>query len=322
MKTALKWISDAISTRDIVAGKSFYKVARGEIKATDGLLIAAHPWPSNVDFVVPGEEFEAVFKRMKGEPIIKATDKGVHIRCGLFHGTIATLPLDQWAYPGVEGAEWLEIPPDLLLLLRELRPFISDNAMQKWATCIALENDWVYATNNVAIAGAPCKGIGQVMALLPMWAVDFVLSRLNGLKYWAWTANYVAFLWENGAWMRASLVVGQFPERAAELVRKSVKEKTTQKVTDEFRQAFRDVAEMAEDTVMIFADRMVAKFKQAEVVSNIKSKTPDDAECSIWGAAYLLPAIMAAESWSPDVWPKPAPFKGKMVSGYVVGRRA
>src|SRR6185503_15963793 len=225
MKQALKWIADAISQRDIVSGKSFYKVSRNEIKATDGQLIAAHPWPSNVDFVVPGEEFEAVFKRMKEEPTIKATDKGINIRCGLFHGTIATLPLDKWAYPGVEGADWQVIPENLLPLLKDLRPFISDNAMQKWATCIALENDWVYATNNVAIAGAPCKGLGSVMALLPMWAVDFILSRTDGLSHWAWTGNYVAFLWENGAWMRASLVIGQFPERAAALVRDASKEK-------------------------------------------------------------------------------------------------
>lgn len=322
MKQALKWIADAISQRDIVAGKSFYKVSRGEIKATDGRLIAAHPWPSNVDFVVPGEEFEAVFKRMKDDPVIKATDKGINIRSGLFHGTIATLPLDKWAYPGVEQAKWQEIPANLLELLKELRPFISDNAMQKWATCIALENDWVYATNNVAIAGAPCKGLGAVMALLPVWAVDFILARTDDLRYWAWTDNYVAFLWENGAWMRSTLVIGQFPEKAAAMIRGASKEKTTQAVTDDFRQAFVDVADMAEDTIMIYADRMVAKFKQAEVSAGVKSRVPPDNECSIWGASYLLPAIEAAESWSPDVWPKPAPFKGKMISGYVVGRRA
>lgn len=322
MKQALKWIADAISTRDIVSGKSFYKVADKTIRATDGRLIASHPWPSNVDFVVPGEEFETVFKRMKDEPTIKATDKGINIRSGLFHGTIATLPLDKWAYPGVEDAKWQDIPKNLPALMEALRPFLSDNAMQKWATCIALDNDWLYATNNVAIAGAPCKGLGQVKALLPMWAVDFVLARTEGLKKWAWTPNYVAFLWENGAWMRSSLVVGQFPERAAEMVRSSMKEKTTQKITDDFRQAFKDVAEMAEDTVMLYADRVVAKFGRAEITAGIACKVPPDAECSIWGASFLLPAIVAADSWAPDVWPKPAPFKSKMISGYVVGRRA
>lgn len=326
MKQAIKWIGDALSAKDIASGQSFYKVAGQEIKATDGRLIAGHPWPDNTEFVVPGIEFEAVFKRMKDEPSITEVTqpsgaKGIKIRSGLFNGTINTLPLDKWNYPEVDDAIWKLIPPDLLSALKALRPFISDNAMQKWATCVALENDWAYATNNVALAGVPCKGLGQVMALLPVWAVDFVLSRTEGLDLWAWTPNYVAFKWENGAWMRASLVIGQFPERAAGMIREAANEKPSQRITPEYRKAFSDVAEMAEDTIIIGADRMTSKFLQAEIVANIKSKTPPEGQ-SIWGAVYLLPAIMAADTWSPDVWPKPAPFKGLVVCGYVVGRRA
>ena len=331
MKAALKWIGDALSQKNLVAEKSYYKVADKEIRATDGLLIASHPWPSDVEFVVPGEELEKVFARMKDEPAIKAITgqgklegktTGINIRSGMFHGSISTLSLDKWSYPDVEGARWQDIPERLMPVLKALRPFLSDNAMQKWATCVALENDWAYATNNVAIAGSPCEGIGPIMALLPMWAVDFVLTRTEGLKQWAWTENYVAFLWDNGAWMRAQLVIGQFPEKAAALDRESVKEKTTQKISPEFRQAFSNVAELAEDTVMLYKDRAVAKFKQAEVMADIKCKVPKDQECSIWGAEFLIPALAAADSWSPDVWPKPAPFRGKIVSGYVVGRRA
>lgn len=320
MKDAIKWIGDALSPKDIVTGQSFYKVTNQEIKATDGRLIAGHPWPDHTDFVVPGVEFEAVFKRMKEEPTIKATDKGITIRSGMFHGSINTLPLDKWNYPEVDDAVWQLIPPDLLSVLKALRPFISDNAMQKWATCVALENDWAYATNNVALAGSPCKGLG-LMALLPVWAVDFVLSRPAGLDLWAWTPQYVAFKWDNGAWMRASLVIGQFPERAAGMIREAAATKPTQKITPEYRQAFADVAEMAEDTIIIYPDKMVSKFRQAEIVAHVKSRVPEEGQ-SIWGASFLLPAIMAADVWSPDVWPKPAPFKGPVVCGYVVGRRA
>lgn len=322
MKDALKWIGNAVSSKDIVTNHSLYKVARREIRATDGRLIAGHPWPSNVEFVAPAEEFEAVLARMKEEPKIKAVEKGISVRSGLYHGTINTLPLDKWSYPGVEYAKWQKIPPTLLDVLKALRPFISDNAMQLWATCVALENDWAYATNNVALAGSPCPGLGDVMALLPTWAVDFVLSRSTGIKSWAWTSNYVAFKWDNGAWMRASLVVGQFPEKAATMVRDANKQKTTQKITPELRDIFIEVAKMADETVRIYSDRIVARFKQAEIVAQIKSKVPKGAECSIWGASFLIPALEAADSWSPDMWPAPAPFKGEQVCGYVVGRKA
>ena len=322
MKRALKWIGDALSPKDIVSGKSFYRVADQEIRATDGHLIAGHPWPSDVEFVVPGEEFEKTFARMPDEPTIETILNGIKIKEGRLSGSISTLSLDKWAYPGVDDASWQTLPKALLPILTALRPFISDNAMQKWATCVALENGWAYATNNVALAGAPCKGLGSIMALLPGWAVDFVIKRAEGLSLWAWTPNYVAFKWDNGAWMRSALVVGQFPERAAELVRAAANEKPRQKIDDDFRKAFNSIAFMAEDTVEIYKDHMVARFKQAESAADIKCQVPKDHECSIWGATYLIPAINAATHWDPATWPKPVPFKGEVVVGLVLGRRA
>lgn len=321
MKSALKWINDALSNKDIAHGMSHFKVSNKTIQATNGRLIACHPWPDDGNFVVPGDEFEKLFDRMPSDPKIEVTENGIAIKSGRFRGTINTLSEDKWAQPGVDDAVWQPVPADLPHILKALRPFVSDNAMQPWADCVALENGWMYATNNVAIAGAPCKGLGDVMALLPSWAVDFVLKRTEGLSLWAWTTNYVAFKWASGAWMRSTLVVGQFPEQAAALVRSSAWEKPRQVITDDFRKAFNSVAFMAEDTVELYVDRMVTRFKQAEFTADLSSAVPPDALCSIWGASYLVPAINAAHSWDPAVWPKPAPFVGDVVSGYVVGRR-
>jgi hypothetical protein len=323
MKTAIKWIGDALSNKDIVADRSFYKVANQEITATNGRLTAGHPFPCDIDFLVPGEEFNAVFKRMTDDVRIKSSDKGITISSGRFRGMIATLPADRFPYDGVEHKEWKSIPKTLIPALEALRPFVSDNNTQAWATTIAIESGWAFATNNIALAGVPLNAPTAFHSLmLPVWAVDFVLARKQGLTDWAWRENYVAFLWKNGAWMRSVLVEGKFPERASELIREAAKIKTSCNVTDKFRAAFKDVGEIAEDTVLIYSDRIVSKFKQAEIVSNVECLTPPERECSIWGAKYLLPVIAAAESWSPDVWPKPVPFRGNIVVGYVVGRRA
>lgn len=320
MQDALKWIKGAIASRDIVTDKTFYKLSESEIRATNGRLTAGHPCETGVDFLVPGEEFEKLLDRLSDDITIKPVENGIRLRSGVLSGTIKTLPLEQWSYPSVEEADWQAIPHGLVAALTALRPFISDNAMQKWATCVALEQGWAYATNNVALAGTPLPG-ANMMALLPVWAVDFVLSRAAGLCEWAWSENYVAFKWENEAWMRSVLVVGQFPERAAALVRDARNMPTSTIISEEFREAFVKVAEMAEDTILLYKDRIISQYKQAEIVANIDCVTPPDSECSIWGAAFLLPAIKAADEWSPDQWPKPAPFKGKTLAGYVIGRR-
>lgn len=322
MKASLKWITDALSAKDITQGMSHYKISGKQIYATNGRIIAAHPWPGDGEYIVPGEEFEKILQRMPEDPKIVVGENGITVRSGRYHGSINTLDKTRWAYPGVEDAAWHPVPSALLPAIKALRPFVSDNAIQAWATCIALENDWLYATNNIALGGVPCPGLGPVMALLPSWAVDFLTARESGLAAWAWTANYVAFKWDNGAWMRSNLVVGQFPERAAALVRSAHNEKPTQVITEEFREAFRSVAGLAEDTIEVHANKLVARFKQADIVADITSEVPPGATCSIWGATFLVPALQAATSWSPGVWPKPAPFKGDVVCGYIVGRKA
>jgi hypothetical protein len=234
---------------------------------------------------------------------------------------VQTLPLTEWDYPGVDGAKWQKIPTDLIKLLQTLRPFISDNSAQDWAKCVALKDGWAYATNNIAIAGAACKGLEKADALLPLWAVEFVLSRAEGLKEWTCTENFIGFRWESGAWMRSQLVVGQFPERAAELVRQSVKARTTQKIDDRFREVIERIGDLAEDTVLIYANRVEARFGKAIVEDGIKCEVPKGAKCSVFAAKVLVPAIQSADSWSPSTWPNPSPFRGPVVSGYVVGRR-
>jgi predicted NUDIX family NTP pyrophosphohydrolase len=357
MREIIKWVSEALAAKDIGPAMTHYSVAGGLIRASNGKITAAHPWPDDAEFLVSGMEFEKVLARMEGdEPTVtvnEATEKtkgSVTIRSGRFHATIDTLPVDSWLYPGVDDASWLSIPKGFVDVLRSLRAFISDNPAQAWAGCVALEDGNCYATNNIAVAGCACA-VGGVQALLPAYAVDFLLRRVEGLESWAWSENYVAFKWSTGAWVRSQLVIGKFPERAASLVREAYDAQPTQEITDEFRAAFADVAGLAEDTIHIYGDRMESKFKRSVVVAPCECEVPLDKEievpildkngkpvldemyepktkrkvvpvdCSIWGAAFLAPVISQATHWQPSLWPKPAPFRGENVAGFIVGRK-
>lgn len=321
MKNTLSWLNAALASKDIAAAMTHYRVAGGFISATDGNITASYPWRFGTDeFLVPGVEFEKLLKRMPDNPTIVHGDKSIKLKSGRLSGTIQTLPLNDWNYLGVDDAEWKKIPDGLIGLLKVLRPFTSDDPTRTATQCIALEEGYVYATNNVAIAGGKCPELGSIMALMPAWAVDFLLGREELLAEWSWNKNYVAFRWSNGAWMRSQLVVGQFPEKAAAMVRSAFDETPTQTVTDDFRDAFKKVADLAEDTILIYKDRIESKFGKAEISNEVVCEVPGKSDCSMWGAKFLLPALMAADSWSPSMWPAPAPWKGKLVSGWVVGR--
>jgi hypothetical protein len=120
--------------------------------------------------------------------------------------------------------------------------------------------------------------------------------------------------------MRSQLIVGEFPEKAAALARSAWDENPTQEITQEFREAFEQVASLAEDTIEIYADRIQSKFGKAEIRGDATCEVPEGGK-SIWGASFLAPALAAATHWSPNLWPKPAPFKGEVVAGYIVGRK-
>ena len=322
MKNTLTWLNAALASKDIGAAMMHYCVAKGFISATDGNITASYPWRfGDHEFLVPGVEFEKLLKRMPDNPTIVYGDKIIKLKSGRLSGTIQTLPLNDWGHPGIDDAKWKKIPDGLMDLLKSLRSFVSDDDTREATKCIALENGYAYATNNIAIAGGKCPELGSVMALMPAWAVDFLLGREELLTEWSWNKNYVAFRWSNGAWMRSRLIIGQFPEKAAALVRSAFDENPTQPITDEFRDAFKKVADLAEDTILIYKDRIESKFGKAEISNETTCEVPDGAECSIWGARFLSPALIAAESWSPHVWPAPTPWKGKLLAGYVVGRK-
>lgn len=323
MREIIKWVSEARPDKDIGPAMTFYVVQGGEIRATNGKITASYPWPSDDAFLVSGAEFEKVLSRMEGEEpsVTLAMDgRSVEVASGKFSAVIETMEVDAWRYPGVEDAEWLDIPDGFLDALRSLRAFIADNPPQAWAGCVALEDGNMYATNNVALAGCACD-VGGVQALLPSYAIDFVMRRQEGLESWAWTDNYVAFRWASGAWVRSQLVVGKFPERAAELVRDAYALEPTQEITEEFREAFGHVAGLAEDTIKVYADRMESKFKRSVVTAACECEVPDGEDASIWGAQFLAPVIAQATHWQPSTWPKPAAFRGDSVAGFVAGRK-
>lgn len=327
MKQALKWINDALATKGIVNHMTHYRIDAGEIRATDGRITAGTPLALDRSFLVPGRELEALVNRLpeKGLTIEDgANEHEIVLKSGRLRGTIRVLPLTDWDYPGVDTAEWHPLPAKLLEIIRALRPFISDNATQLWAMGIAIDDGWCYATNNIALAGTRCEGVGDMAGILPVWATDFITSRAEGLTHWAWAPEYVAFKWADGSWMRSGLIDGKFHEKAGELIRSAFETEPSMAVTSEFREAVIRVAELADGTgpLCVYADKVEAAAGRMRVEEAVVAEVPEGAECSKWGAAYLLPVIRAASCWQPSNWPKPTPFRGDVISGYVAGRNA
>ena len=294
-----------------------YRIGDGFIRATNGRLSAGQPMESVDSFLVPGSELNKVLARMPDEPVVKVDEDALSLRCGRFNGQINTLKIGEAYFPD-QPESWDPIPDGLLVTLQDLRPFVSDNASQPWALCVALRDGWMYATTNIAVAGAPAPWTVGMDALIPIYAVDFVLGRKEGLSAWAWGAGYVAFQWEDGSWMHALLMEGSFPAKIAELVQEAWDSTDLYEIDPEFRTAYNRVAGLVEGAVYFEPGKISGNYKQAEVFEEFKFPWGDGRTC--WTPLHLNSVIEHAVRWDPTVWPHPAPFHGERIAGLVIGR--
>lgn len=323
MRKEIEWLDDALAVKDINLAMTHYRVKDKFLSAGNGRITAGYPCDIDGEFLVPGHDLKNIYKRLNGEPKIQITDGHVSLRAGRFHGTMEILSSDHWRHGSeLDGdVDWKPIPKQLFPILKDLRPFLSDNAVHLWSMAVAIDDGWCYASNNIALVGAHCPQVAGIHALLPIWAIDFILERSENLRSWTLTDYYIAFRWSNGAWMRSNLIDSTFPEKAGTMIRQTPNE-LTQPISQDYRQAACRIAELSEDTVAIYADRVEGRTKLSTVKEELVSEVPENATHSLWGARFLGPVLEVAKEWSPSLWPQPVPFRGERVQGYIAGRTA
>lgn len=317
---ALRWLKDALSTKELVVGMSHYVVKDSWIKATDGRLVAAHPCEDLGNFLVPGNEFEKLVNRMGEDITITTPEAGlIELKVKRTRARIKTLDTDVWQHPEIANSEWTPVPKGLIEAFAKLRPFISENANHAWAMGVIIHDEWCYATNNVAVAGVQTPQVGNISVIVPLWAIDFVIARPEGIAEWHWAPDHLAFRWSNGAWLRSVLIDAPIPMQVVDLVQRAMYETPEVLITPEFREAYNGIASIAEGSVEISATSIRSTYKLAQVMEEFETPELGDKN-TIWGAKYLAPVIACAEWWSPHMGPQPVPFIGDGIMGYVVGR--
>lgn len=319
MREAIEWVRDALSSKALVSVLQHFLIKDGFIHASDGRMTVAHPFPSTETFCAFGPEMSRLVMRLPENKTISISlgEDKVTLSCGKLRGTIKSANPEDWPLQETGGTR-LPMPKRMMPAFRQLRPFISDNAEKSWALCIHINNDTLYATNNIAVVAAPEIDLDGVNALVPHWAIDFILNR-PGITHWSHGDGYLAFYWDNGAWMRTQLIDDTFPPQAEKIINDAAN--ATWPVSDEWREAFAEVTALADRYLICHADRIIgiSKSKNMEVERDIE--TPCGEEPSGWSIDHLKPVINCATHWQPDAYPNPAPFYGDGILGVIMGRR-
>lgn len=323
---ALAWLKDAIAHKDIVVHLTHVLVKDGNAYASDGRIIAAHPFPHDGPFLVPGELF-AKLLNSTAEPRLEVEKECVRVtdKKSKLKGKLSILDPELWPFESSYEGQWTDLPEELVPGFRQLRPFVSDNATKSWATSIGIKDGYLYATNNIVVARIDLRSVldPDINLLVPYWAVDFVLARTEGLDGFATTESSMLFRWENGGWMRCPLMVGEFPPQAGAII--DARPEVEAELSPEWLAAFRRVADLTDGPELkLYGNRIVGgSGRELEAEDEAESPVPEGQEFSMWDPGHLRDVIAAgATHFNPSCWPLPARFKGAgKFEGIILGRR-
>lgn len=331
---ALKWVEDAVSVVDMGLQPltSFY-LSGGYMHAHNGRMVAAYPFdisdiadvdvPYHPRLLVPAEAFSKVLKNLPdGDVVWSLSKERLTLKIGGFKASLKLLDPETWPYL-TTPPRTNPIPEELIPALRKILPFCSENATQPWATCIGVMDDHLYASNNVVVARARCSSIGSLNLLIPRWATQFIVDREEGLCGWEYNTTSIAFSWENGGWMRSTLVNANFPDVSK--IFASIGTPNVE-ITDAWRRSLTRISRIAEDPVVrLRLDSIRGRSDTTEILQvedGASNDVPEGVQETLWDLRYLAPVAECATHWNPLAYPQPAGWRGDGIEGAILGRRS
>lgn len=328
MLDAITWVKDALAPKDKVREYACVYFSDGAIWASDGRIVARHPFPyAGPPFMLMGEDFVRLATAAGPTATFAVADKTATIAAGKFKGTLKKVVGESWPMseivPPTEG--WHPVDETFLLVLKTLRRFVSENASVPWFTCIGLEPGWALASNNVVVARMKMPDNPHTI-LFPNWAVDFVLSRATDLESWLSDGTSLFFQWKNGAFMRSASVVGMFPTRAQDMIAGQIQSKEQLvEVQPDFVAALTRIVGLLPDkgsSLRVLSSGVLGHTSDHDLEFEEASETLGlEGKLTLWGPKQLLGVMEVATTWRPSQYPSPAYWTGPNgLDGILLGK--
>jgi len=313
MKNTLNFVRGAVAEKDLVPVLTHFNIKDGRIQGSNGRIAIDAPAEgaiSGMNITVPADKFLKAVDACAGEPALKVTEAGnLVIKKGAFR---AVLPLaKQEDFPSMEKIMGKQYSAENILpVLRNLRPFISQDASRVWSCGVLLSGGTATATNNVVLVQSPCAV--QERINIPVYAVDELL-RIN-IEPVSMTVGSRAVMFEfpDSAWMTAQLFEENWPDVDSMFVD-----------TDVAIPA--GVKEAVERVLPFCPDKKhpVINFNKEGVGTNAGDMSALQAMEGLSEASFraepLLLVLNVATHMDFSQYPSPCPFKGDGIKGIIAG---
>lgn len=289
MREAISKVKDRVAKKDIIPLLTHYIVKSGRVFACNDIVTTSVPIEIDFDMCVRAAEFQKFLDKTDGDiKVAQLENNWLKVSCGRFRAQIPSM--DPALAPTWEPSKGkpLKLPPEFKARLEALRPFVSDNATQPFASNICINDGYMYATNNIVLARSKVD-LKCDELMFNYDTLDYILSRDDDPTYLMYDESSLTFGWKDKTWLHQRSQAVKFPAAAFKFLDTIPKAKW--KVTDDWREAVQQLGELITGEVVIFADKMVSSQPTAVVEVDIKSPVPEGHDHTSWNSAFVAPVL-------------------------------
>lgn len=315
MLDSLRFVQGAVAKKDFVAALTHFRIQNGMIRGYNGMMALCGPIDLDLDVSPKAAPFIKAVQTCKGPVAIHMTPTGrLAIKSGAFKAFVDCITEP---FPEVEP-EGQEIPlnGEVLGVLKQLAPFIAEDASRPWARGILLRGQSAYATNNVCLIERWLGYDFPVAINIPKAAVTELLRIGEEPERLQMSENNVTFHFPEGRWLRTQTYPTDWPDFGRILDQPS----NQVPVPAGFFEAIADLAPFVDELgrVHLGAGAMTTGAGDAEGAT---VELPDLTATGCYHFKQLGLLEDVAESIDLSTYPAPCLFLGDRLRGAIVGMR-
>lgn len=317
MLNDLKFVQGAVAKKDFVPALTFFRIENERIYGFNGTLAISTPTDLAVTATPKALPFVKAVEKVPDdeEVVLNLTAAGrLSVKAGRFRAYVECHADDE-TFPRVTpDGEYAELPPGLLPVLKKIAPFMAIDATRPWAMGVLLNGQSAFATNNIVLVEHWLPIVFPSPLILPSEAIKEMVRIGTDPVGIQVGATSVTFHYQNGAWLRTNLIIGEWPDLAKVL---NVDCDCQPFPPDYFTELRRLDAFAGKENRIYLRGGIIAT--SAHEGDGALVELDDFGGVGVHLLAQMLKLEDVATSIDFSLWPRPCLFFGDMLRGAIIG---
>lgn len=322
MLDALRFVAAAVAKKDYVQDLTHFRIKDGRVTGFNGVVALSSDIDVDLDIHPNAGKMLAAIKACPGTIALNMTPAGrLSVKSEKFKSFVDCLPNESTVFPEPEG-ETIDLGENFLPGIRALAPAMGIDASRIWAMGIKLQNQSMFATNNVMLVEYWHGTDIPLDVVIPDVCVKELLRINEAPTKVQVTANSITFWFGDKRWLRSQLIE---PEGWPIAVMDNVLSQSTGEQLP-FPAGFFEAVEtlkpfLADAGTVFVAPSYLSTSRHEGEGTSIDVSIPgvDDMQAYHHHQLTLLGEIAQSIDWT--AYPAPCMFRGDRLRGALVGQR-